>query len=49
MEDSLRSLHYLVDEKIVKLGHFLTIGAFYFDFAARMIMSRNRFGQITRK
>jgi len=39
-----RSLHYFVDEIIVKLGHVLTIGALYFDLAARMVVGRNRFG-----
>src|SRR6266478_8951921 len=33
-----RSLHYFVDEKIVNLGHFLTIGALYFDLAAKMVV-----------
>jgi len=33
-----RSLHYFVDEIIVKLGHVLTIGALYFDLAARMVV-----------
>ncbi len=38
------ALHYFVDEKIVKLGHFLTVGALYFDLAAKMVVTRKRFG-----
>ena|SRR5437016_13852632 len=39
-----RSLQYFVDEKIVKLGHVLTIGALYFDLAAKMVVVRKRVG-----
>jgi hypothetical protein len=35
----LRSLQYFVDEKIVKFGHVLTIGALYFDLAAKMVVA----------
>ena len=39
-----RSLQYFVDEKIIKLGHVLTIGALYFDLAAKMVVVRKRVG-----
>src|SRR5882672_8359541 len=40
----LRSLHNSVDKKIVKFGHFITVGALHFDLAAKMVVGRNRFG-----
>jgi hypothetical protein len=33
-----------VYKEIVDFGHFLTIGALYFDLAAKMIVSWKRFG-----
>ena len=33
-----------VYKEIVDLGHFLTIGALYFDLAAKMVVTRKTFG-----
>ncbi len=30
--------------KIVKFGYFLTVGTLYFDLAAKMVVTRKRFG-----
>src|SRR5205807_9267983 len=40
----VRSLHYFVDEKIVKLGDFAAVGALHFDLAAKMVVTRKRVG-----
>ncbi len=33
-----------VYKEIVDVGHFLTIGALYFDLAAKMVVTRKTFG-----
>ena len=40
----VRSAHNSVNQKIIKFGHFLTVGAFNFDLAAKMVVGRKRFG-----
>jgi len=40
----LRSAHDSVDEKIVEFSHVVTVGALYFDLAAKMVMVRKRVG-----
>src|SRR6266850_2137837 len=40
----VRSTHDSVDKKIVEFGHFITVGALYFDLAAKMVVGRKRFG-----
>jgi len=37
-----RSLHYFVDEKIVKLGDFAAVGALHFYLAATIVVARQR-------
>src|SRR5260370_4590388 len=40
----VRGTHDSVYQEIVDLGHFLAIGALYFDLAAKMVVTRKRFG-----
>jgi hypothetical protein len=40
----VRGAHDSVYKEIINLGHFLTIGALYFDLAAKMVVSWKRFG-----
>jgi len=40
----VRSAHDSVDKKIVKFGHFATVGTLHFDLAAKMVVGRKTFG-----